>query len=615
MFLSPLRRSPSARRSGRLVAVLVIILCLSIFGTYGGYAYYQSRQDVVVASALITKTAVKAPFDHIVLEQGEIESSSNIELTCGVRSRDGTSILWVIDEGTRVKKGDKLVELDTSDLELRLKDQKIQVITAKADVTTAEAVLEQAKISKEEYLEGLYITQLKEIDSRVAVAKQNLSKAKLAKESSERLAARGYVKSLQLQADDFAVQNAQNAMDSAKAELRVLEKFTKRKMLVQFESDIESADAKLQAAKSELMEETNDLNEIEEQLESCIMYAPTDGVVVHANRYSSRGGNAEFVVEAGANVRERQAIIRLPDPTQMQVKCKVNESRITLIEEGMPCRIRVDAIPDLKLTGRVRKVNRYAEPGSWYSSSIKEYATTVEIVDPPEEIRTGMTAEVQIFVEQLDDALQIPIEGLYEHDGTMYSLVRRGPTSFETKAIEMAATNDTMAAIADGLSPDDEIVLNLRQHLSLLDLPEIRSDDNSDMKRLAGLRGEAIAIAQTGRGKPSGSRQAGADGNESFANGRPGAGGPGAGGPGDRRPGGGGGPPRGGGPPSPAVIVKQTMDNYDRDNDGRLSSDEVASMDDRFRSRVSGADTDGDGFVTRAEMIAMIRKGFGGNRG
>src|SRR5690606_5213806 len=98
-------------------------------------------------------------------------------------------------------------------------------------------------------------------------------------------------------------------------------------------------------------------------------------------------------------------------------------------------------------------------------------ACTVEIINPPEGIRTGMTAEVQIFVEQLRDALQIPVEGIYEHNDQTYSLVRTA-TGFETRPIELGATNDTMATIASGLEEGERIVLNLRSHLNLMDLPE-----------------------------------------------------------------------------------------------------------------------------------------------
>ena len=79
------------------------------------------------------------------------------------------------------------------------------------------------------------------------------------------------------------------------------------------------------------------------------------------------------------------------------MKAKINESRITFVREGMPAIVKVGAAEG-EMLARVTKVNKYAEPGSWMSSSVKEYAAYVEIKQPPESIRTGMTAEVRIYV-------------------------------------------------------------------------------------------------------------------------------------------------------------------------------------------------------------------------
>ena len=333
---------PEEHRHGNAWAGLVICLFLIAIVGGAGYTVLSSSHGTVDPDELITQVARRGPFDHIVLEQGEVESSSNTEIVCEVKSRGsgGTAILWVIEEGTRVKKGEKLVELDSAELELNLKEQKIQVITAESRLATAEAKLEQAKIARQEYLEGVYKTDEKAILAEKARAQQELRQAQLESRSSLRLVAKGVLNELALQANEFAVADAQNKLDVAESKLNVLQNLTKQKMLVLFDSDIEAAEAGLSAAQSELMEETSERTEIEEQISKCVMYAPSDGVVVHANRYSSRGGNAEFVVEAGSSVRERQEIIRLPDPALMQVKCKVNESRITLIREGMAAKIR-----------------------------------------------------------------------------------------------------------------------------------------------------------------------------------------------------------------------------------------------------------------------------------
>lgn len=607
-------QATAVSRHGGIVGGL--LACLVVAGVLGyvGYAFFMERKTGPNLADLITQEVSKGAFDHIVLEQGEIESSSNIEVVCEVKSTGsgggGTSILWVIDEGTRVKEGDKLVELDASQLETKLKDDKIQVIAAEANVTTAEANFEQAKIAKDEYLEGVYKTEEKAILSEMAVAEQELRKAKLSLDSSKRLVAKGLVKSLQLEADNFAVANARNQLEAAEGRLWVLQNLTRKKMLVELDSNIEAAQAQLAAYQSELQEVQTELEETISQIDKCLITAPAAGVVVHANRYSSRGGNAEFVVEAGATVRERQAIVQLPDPSLMQVKCKVNESRITLINEGMPVKIAVDAIPGLKLKGVVKKVNRYAEPSSFFSSSIKEYATLIEIMDPPETIRTGMTAEVQIFVEQLEDAVQIPIQGLYEHDNNMYSLIQRGPETFETAEVKIGATNDTMASIESGLSEGDTVVLNLREHLDLMDLPEIGQDDNSDMREIG--RQSAGASDDDGGARRGGPERGGPPGEARSGGGRPdGAGRSGGGGGG--RPGGGGGPPgAGGGRPDPATMVARTMERNDTNNDGKLSSDEINNIDPQYRDRLTPADKDGDGEITRQELMQHMQSRRGG---
>ncbi len=594
-------RSAKQRRGGLLGGALIFLVLAVVIGGLSYYFIYDTS-DKISQDSLIIETVQRGAFDHIVLEQGEIESSSNIEVLCQVEARGGggTSILWVIDEGAKVTKGDKLVELDSSQLQVQLKDQRIMVVTSEAAVSSANALLEQAKIARQEYLEGVYLTEEKAILSEMAIAEQTLRTSQLAFGSSERLVAKGLVKSLQLDADKFAVANAQNMLDAAKGRLRVLQNLTRKKMLVQFDSDISAAEAGLVAAESKLAEDEKTLRDYEKQIANCVILAPADGVVVHANRYSGRGGSAEFVVEAGATVREKQAIVRLPDPSQMQVKCNVNESRVTLIQSGMAAKIAVDALPGVQLKGRVVKVNRYAEPNSFFSSSIKEYATTVAIIDPPESIRTGMTSEVQIFVEQLSDALQIPIQGLYEHGDQMYSLVQTGLNKFETRPVTIGATNDKMATITEGLNENDRIVLNLRQHLNLMDLPEVVAQDNSDMMDIARKPGEgALPADADGPTSPAGETGAW------KGKGRPGdtpASGFGAG------PGFGGAPGQGGGPPDPAVIVARTMERNDADGDGKLSQDELANVDEERRASLAAADTDGDGFVSRAELATSIRQ-------
>ncbi len=571
-----------------------ILSLLAISGlSAGGYWWYQNQKsmDYEGSQEPMLHNVAEGPFDHIVLEQGEIESSSNNEVKCEVKGRggSGTPILTVIAEGTLVKKGETLCQLDSSALEQESKNQRIVVSSAESSVISSEAAVNKAVIARQEYLEGTFLTERKAILSEIAVAQQSLRKAELSLQSAERLAAKGTLKPLQIEAEQFSVENAKSTLESAQGRLRVLDELTKAKMLVQYDADIETTRAKLESDKNTLVEEKNKLEEIDTQIKACTIKAPADGQVVYANKSSGRGGS-EFIVEPGALVREQQTIFLLPDPTRMQVKAKINESRISLIREGMPVKIRVNAVEN-ELLGRVFKVNKYAEPGNWWGSNVKEYATYVQIIDPPETIRTGMTAEVRIFVEQIDKALQIPVHAVYEAKRHHFVLVR-GKDKWDTREIKIGATNDKFVTVKDGVAANDDVVLDPRNHLDKMNIPEFEDED--DRSKLVAMSNEPMPqSAAAGAGAPgAGAGGPGAGGGAAVA----GAGGPGAGRPGAQ-----------GGAPSADAIVTIMMQRLDTNSDGSISQEEAAA-EERVKNSFSDYDSNKDGKVDRAELSTVLRK-------
>jgi len=579
-----LKRSQTKR--GAVKVIVFLAVAVTICGI-AGYAWWQTKGSGMYSPSKddpILHTVSSGPFDHIVLEQGEIESSSNNEVKCEVKGRggSGTPILSLIAEGVVVKKGDKLCQLDSSSLDQDVKNQRIVVSTVESNVISSEAAVSKSAIAKQEYLEGTYLTDRKAILSEIALAEQGVRKAELSLQSAERLAAKGTLKALQIESEQFAVQNAQSTLESAKGRLRVLDKLTKEKMLVQLNSDIETARAKLESDKSNLLEEKEKLQEIQSQIKACAVLAPADGQVVYANRQGSRGGS-DFTVTAGALVREQQTIFLLPDPLRMQVKAKINESRITLIRDGMPVKINVGAAAD-ELLGRVVKVNKYAEQGNMWGPTVKEYVVIVQILDPPQEIRTGMTAEVRIFVEQIADAIQLPVHAVYEVKKHHFALVKTGD-SWDTREIKIGATNDKYVTIVDGMSEQELVVLDPRNHLDKMNIPEIEEVDDRD--KLAKIAAESPKTDLISR--------AGKDGGDGPSGGPP-TGASGAGG------------------MNPDAIAAAMLGRMDTNSDGKISLAEVADNE-RMKNGFADYDTNKDGSIDLAEMVSQIQKRFASGGG
>lgn len=422
------------------------------------------------------ETVLTAPveigeFVQEVIESGEVESSSNVEIRCEVDTGSGgIAILEIIPEGTYVEEGDFLVRLDDAERKERLVIRQIDVNGSRAQLAQAKADLQKAKLELEEYKSGTFREQEEQMESEEFVAKENLRRAQEYLRYSQSLAEKGYVSEVQLEADRFAVEKATKELDVSRTKLEVLRTFTREKMLTQLAAAVETATAKLASAERAYAIDHEQMLEEEDQIAKCVIYAPTAGQVVYVNKPTSSG---EPQIEEGKSVIERQQIIRLPDPKRMQVQAEVNEARIDLIEEGMDVAISVDALPGVDLTGSLTKVTEYPLPRkNSYVAHIKNYGATIMINDPPEGLRPGMTAEVAIMVQKRPDATKVPVPAVFERESRYFCLVKEDEAPLIAREIEIGAANERYVLVEAGLDADEEVVLSPDTFLESIELPD-----------------------------------------------------------------------------------------------------------------------------------------------
>lgn len=473
----------TTRRSIRRGATGVWGLALIALAGAGGYWWWRAGQtttDEPLPGDALLHTVERQDFSLEITERGEIQSAGGVEVKSEVKSQNsaGIAILRIVPEGTQVEEGDFLVQLDSSALESDRLLQQINVNTAEALVIEAQNLYETAVIAEKEYLEGLFVQERQTIESEIFVAEENLSRAEEYVEYSRKLAAKGYVSDLQLQADKFAVEKSQKELDAAKTKLRVLEDFTKAKTLKQLESDAAIAKAKWESLKNSYQLELDKLGDIQDQIAKCLITAPAPGAVIYAHGEENRGGN-EFVVEEGAVIRERQTIIRLPDISSMQVEVEVNESLIQYVQEGMPAAIRLVGATDEVLRGRVARVNQYAEPTNWRRANVKDYKAFVAIEEASSVLKTGMTASVTISAMYAPDSIVAPVQSIYAHGDRLFCFVQEG-AAFSAREVSVGPTNDRFFVIESGLDSDETIALNPRKLVDRVELPELVPEEKQN---------------------------------------------------------------------------------------------------------------------------------------
>lgn len=487
--------------------------------------------------------------------------------------------------------GESLVTLDSATIEDQLTAQQINLGKATASKIQAEENFGAAEIAVQEYAEGTYVKELQTAEANINIAQENLRSSENLLEHTRKMSRKGFTTSLQVEADEFAVERSKLELKSARTAKDVLEKFTRKKMLKELEAKSEAAKALVASEQAAFKSEQLKMQRLERQLMNCEIKAPQNGIVIYAN---DQGGGRGFSsssgvkIEEGATVRESQTILRLPDLSNMQVKMTVHETKVERLKVGMPASVKIS---DREFQGKIISIANQPEPGSWMNANLKEYATIVKIDGEADGLKPAMTAEVTVLINDVDDALTVPVSCVVEQGGKFNTWVVIGPNKYERRPLTVGATNDRVFEIKDGLKEGDVVLLNPKAMVEEARKEEPRTGpqegDSSKKFGSAALKSE-----------PNGSEKKSNGGERKIAQDDKSAGAETSG----SSAGSGGQPKTAGGFKMPTVadIMKQ-----DGDGDGKISKDEA---NEQMKSRWEQNDTDGDGFLDRKEAKEMVER-------
>ena len=469
------------RRKAAIGAVVVAIAVAAILAGRGK----KGEQGVDELYA----TVQQGPLVISVEEYGEIAPSQQIVLKNEMQGR--CSIISLVPEGTIVKEGDILVQLDVSSkiderdsqeitlqnaessLEVAREALEIQKNQSESDVELAEEAYVFAKEDLEKYEQGEYPAKLVNQKGQLALKEQQVKQAKDKYEWSKKLFAENFISETELESDELNWKSSQLSLETAQRELEVLETYTHKRDLAKFKSDVRQkdmallrarkkaasaiaqAESNLRAKESEYKKQVQRLDKLTNQIDKATIRAPRGGQVVYA---SESHGNREPLQE-GQEVWERQELIRLPTADTFSAKISLHEANLKSITTGMPVRVRCDAVPGSVFAGTVTKIAPMPDnERRWMNQDLKEYPAEVLIEGGSGEIKNGMGCKVEIIIEQYESALYVPVQCVVRISGDAFVWVK-GPSGGERRAVQVGLANNRFIRILSGLSEGEQVML------------------------------------------------------------------------------------------------------------------------------------------------------------
>jgi HlyD family secretion protein len=408
-------------------------------------------------SDIITTIVHKGPLPITVVEKGSLESSKNEDAYCLVEGQ--TTIIMIKPEGTPVKKGELVCQLDSASLKDQLVNQQITTKSAEANHENAKLTREVAEIAVVEYVEGIFKQDFATVEGEIKLNESDLSRAEDRLDWAQRMFDKGYVSKATQVSEQLTLKKARFALEQSQSKKKVLVDYTKGKTIKELQSEVEKARSDELAKKATFALEDSKEKKLERQIAACEIKAPADGLVVYANDPNRAFGSNQPQIEEGATVRERQKIFSLPDITRMQVNTKVHESQIDKLATRMKARIRVDAFANEVLTGTVLDVAPLPDSTNFFSSDIKVYTTKVRIDEPLSGLKPGMTAQVEILVDRKEDVLTVPVLAVLQYHGKDH-VTKKIDDRFVQTEVDLGVSNEKYVEVLKGLNEGDVVAMS-----------------------------------------------------------------------------------------------------------------------------------------------------------
>ena len=367
------------------------LLALVLLGAIGGAVYYFFfRPDPNAGRPRVTVRVTRGELVEYAGATGTIQPDVQVE----IRSRESGEVIEVmVQEGQVVTAGTPLIRLDPFDTD-RIVDGSL------ADQRRT-------------------LAQLREAEASLAVAEAELGQAGITNDVSARGQTLGLVSDESARATEH-----QRGVAERQVELRR---------------------AQVAAARALVASSRLNVSDARRRREATVITAPITGTVL-----SVTVEVGSMVTSAVTNVGGGSAIMTLADLADLRVIGAIDEAQIGSVSVGQVVQIRVDAYPDTVFAGRVHRVS----PLGTNASNVVTFDVEIVVTDERAgQLRSGMSADVEIVTSRQQDVLLIPLTAVRSHGAESTVLLADG----QPHNITTGGTDGTSVVVLSGLNEGDEI--------------------------------------------------------------------------------------------------------------------------------------------------------------
>jgi RND family efflux transporter MFP subunit len=397
---------------------LLALAAILVFG--GSLAWYVAPEEKTAGAAALAARVRKGDFTVVVTTTGELRARKFVQIqgpaNAPAANQYQMKIASLVPEGTVVKAGEIVAELDRSGI--AAKHAEVSLALQKAEAQYAQAQLDST----------LTLAQAREEMRNMEYA---LEEKRIAKEQATYEAP-----SVKRQAE-IDLEKAQRALEQGKANYR-----TKQRQ----------AEAKMREVGADMERQRNLLSVVQSVMNGYTIRAPEPGMVIYEKEWNGKK------ITAGTQIGAWDpTVATLPDLTEMESVTYINEIDVRKIAVGQTVDISLDADPSKRLTGKVVAVANVGEQRP--NADAKVFEVKITVVEKDTTLRPGMTTANAILAATVPDALSVPLEAVVIDDNVPYVYKRDGGSTVRQQ-IETGAVNENEIVVARGLAEGDEVLLS-----------------------------------------------------------------------------------------------------------------------------------------------------------